>query len=288
VLLALIWVLGIPGSAAALTFVDMLGRDVVLAAPPSRIVSLVPSVTELVFALGAHDRLVGVTDYCDFPPEARQKPSVGGMVAPSLETIVALRPDLVVATDSGNRQETFDQLRRLGIPVYLVRANRFDDVMQVTARVGQLVGRESAVAALTARLQARVGAVTRAVRGRSRPRVLYVLWPEPLLVPGRDAIVTELIRLAGGESITASEPSDYPRFSMEAAVVRAPEVILLARHGTGSGPLPRAKWEALSQLPAVQAGRIHAVDGNLLHRYGPRIVDGLEDLARLLHPETFP
>jgi iron complex transport system substrate-binding protein len=118
--------------------------------------------------------------------------------------------------------------------------------------------------------------------------VLYVLWPEPLLVPGRDAIVTELIRLAGGESITGSEPSDYPRFSMEAAVVRAPEVILLARHGTGSGPLPRAKWEALSQLPAVQAGRIHAVDGNLLHRYGPRIVDGLEDLARLLHPETFP
>lgn len=286
-LLALICVLGIPGSAAGLTYVDMLGRDIVLAAPPTRIVSLVPSVTELVFALGAQDRLVGVTDYCDFPPEARQKPSVGGMVAPGLETIVALRPDLVVATDSGNRQETFDQLRRLGIAVYLVRANRFDDVMQVATRVGQLVGREAAAAALTGRLQARVDALTRAVRWRPRPRVLYVLWPEPLIVPGRDSIVTELIRLAGGESITATEPSDYPRFSMEAAVVRAPEVIVLARHGTGSGPLPRDKWEALNQLPAVQARRVHAVDGNLLHRYGPRIVDGLAHLARLLHPEAF-
>ena len=179
----------------------MRGTTIALAAPPARIVSLVPSVTELVFALGGEARLVGITDYCDFPPEARRKPSVGGMVSPSLETIVALRPDVVVATDSGNRQETVDQLRRLGIAVYLVRANRFHDVLEVAARIGQLIGREPATAALTARLHARVDAVARAVSRRSPPRVLYVLWPEPLIVPGRDAIVTELIQLAGGTSI---------------------------------------------------------------------------------------
>jgi iron complex transport system substrate-binding protein len=287
VLLGLILMLAGVGPAAAVTYVDMLGRDVVLAAPPARIISLVPSVTELIFALGAEDRLVGVTDYCDFPPEARRKPSVGGMVGPSLETIVVLRPDLVVATDSGNRQETFGQLDRLGIPVYLVRANRFGEVLEVASRIGELTGRASAAAALTASLRGRVEAVARAVSRRPRPRVLYVLWPEPLIVPGRDAIVTGLIRLAGGTSITASEPSDYPRFSIEAAVVRAPEVIVLARHGTGTGPLARDKWDALTELPAVKAGRVYAVDGNLMHRYGPRVVDGLEHLARLLHPEAF-
>jgi iron complex transport system permease protein len=112
--------------------------------------------------------------------------------------------------------------------------------------------------------------------------VLYVLWPEPLIVPGRDAIVTELIRLAGGESVTAHEPSDYPRFSLEAAVARAPEVILLARHGTGSAPLARAKWDALGQLPAVRAGRVHAVDGNLLHRHGGRLLLVLASLSAAL------
>jgi iron complex transport system substrate-binding protein len=115
-----------------------------------------------------------------------------------------------------------------------------------------------------------------------------VLWPEPLIVPGREALVSELIQLAGGDSITADDPSDYPRFSLEAAVARAPDVIVLARHGTDSGPLPRGPWDRLTNVPAVRAGRVHAVDGNLFHRYGPRVVEGLERLARLLHPEAFP
>jgi len=286
-LAALAFVLGAAPAGAA-TYLDMLGREVVLPAPPRRIVSLVPSATELIFALGGEARLVGVTDYCDFPPAARQKPSVGGMLAPSLETIATLRPDVVIATDSGNRQETFDQLRRLGIPVYLVHASRVTHVMDVAARLGDLTERQAAVVSLRARLEQRIEAVVKAVRPYRRPRVLYVLWPEPLIVPGRDAIVTELIALAGGESITAAEPSDYPRFSLEAAVARAPEVIMLARHGTGSGPLPREQWDRLGNLPAVQNGRVHAVDGNILHRYGPRIVEGLEQLARAIHPEAFP
>ncbi|MGH7323778.1 MAG: cobalamin-binding protein [Candidatus Rokuibacteriota bacterium] len=286
-LAALAFVLG-AAPAGAVTYLDMLGREVVLPASPRRIVSLVPSATELIFALGGEARLVGVTDYCDFPPAARQKPSVGGMLAPSLETIATLRPDVVIATDSGNRQEIVGQLRRLGIPVYLVHASRVTHVMDVAARLGELTERQAAVVSLRARLEQRIEAVVKAVRPYRRPRVLYVLWPEPLIVPGRDAIVTELIALAGGESITAVEPSDYPRFSLEAAVARAPEVIMLARHGTGSGPLPREQWDRLGNLPAVQNGRVYAVDGNILHRYGPRIVEGLEQLARAIHPEAFP
>jgi len=272
---------------AALTLVDMLGREVTLPAPPRRIVSLVPSATELIFALGGEDRLVGRTDYCDYPPEAKSKPSVGGMIAPSLETLVALRPDLVLATPSGNREETFTKLKQIGIPVYAIHAHRVAEMLDVTARLGELTGRQAAVTALVAEIERRLRAVADAVRPYPRPRVLYVLWPDPLLVPARDAIVTELIGLAGGDSITAGERGDYPRFSIEAAVARAPEVILLARHGTGTGPMARDKWDRLTSLPAVKAGRIHPVDGNFMHRYGPRVVEGVERLARVIHPEAF-
>ncbi len=280
-------VLALAAPAAAFTARDMLGREVTLAAPPRRIVSLVPSVTEILYALGAEDRLAGVTDFCDYPPAARQKPRVGGMIDPSLEAIVALKPDLVIVTTEGNREETLAQLKRLRIPTYLVAAHRVSDTTALVGHVGELTERRDAAAALVARLEQRIAAVTSAVLTRPRPRVLYVLWPEPLIVPGRESLVTELIRLAGGESITAGEGESYPRYSLEAAIARAPEVILLADHGAGTGPVDEEKWRGFTSLPAIRAGRLHRVNGNLLHRYGPRIVDGLEQLARAIHPEAF-
>lgn len=284
---ALAGLLVLAAPAAAFTVRDMLGREVTLAAPPARLVSLVPSVTEIVYALGAENHLAGVTDFCDYPPAARGKPRVGGMIDPNLEAIVALKPDLVVATTEGNREQTFAQLKRLRIPTYLVAAHRVSDMTALIARVGELTERRDAAATLVARLEQQIAAVTRAVATRPRPRVLYVLWPEPLIVPGRESLVTELIRLAGGESITAGEGDSYPRYSLEAAIARAPEVILLANHGAGTGPVHEEKWRSLTSLPAIKTGRLHRVNGDLLHRYGPRIVDGLEQLARAIHPEAF-
>ncbi|PYO56444.1 MAG: cobalamin-binding protein [Candidatus Rokuibacteriota bacterium] len=280
-------VLLLPAAAAAFSVTDQTGRRVTLDAPPRRIVSLVPSVTELVFAIGAQDTLVGVTDFCDYPAAARQKPRVGGMVAPSLETLVALKPDLVVATTAGNREETVTQLERLRIPVYLVNPARVADVLDLISRLGALTGHEGAAAELAASLDMRIKAVLARVAALPRPRVLYVLWPEPLIVPGRGALVSELLALAGGDSVTADAAEPYPRYSLEAAVARAPEVIILASHGSRQGPLDRGKWERFTSLPAVKAGRLYTADGNLLHRYGPRVVDGLERLARLIHPEAF-
>lgn len=282
------WLFVVSPSAAAFTTRDMLGREVTLAAPPARIVSLVPSVTEILYALNADGALVGVTDFCDFPQDARRKPKVGGMVAPSLEAIVGLRPDLVIATSEGTREDTFTQLTRLRIPVYLVAAHRVADVTAIIVRIGELTGRQAATGPLVARLEQRVEAVKKAVLPLGRPRVLYVLWPEPLIVPGRDAIVTELIHLAGGESLTAADADAWPRYSLEAAVAKSPEVILLANHGAGTGAIAMDKWRRLSELPAVKAGRLLSVNGDLLHRYGPRFVDGLEQLARAIHPEAFP
>jgi len=277
----------VPQAAPALTTTDQTGRRLVLPAPPARIISLVPSVTEILFTIGAQDRLVGVTDFCDYPAEARRKPSVGGMLAPSLETMVALKPDLVVATTSGNRHETFDQLARLKIPVYLVNPITVADVLDLLSRLGRLTDRGEGAGRAVATLRERIQAVSVRVAGRPRPRVLYVLWPDPLIVPARGALVSELIALAGGDSVTADGGQGYPRYSVEAALARNPEVIILASHGSERSPLVRSKWERFSQVPAVAAGRLHTMDGNLMHRYGPRMVDGLEKLARLIHPEAF-
>jgi iron complex transport system substrate-binding protein len=277
-----------PAPAGALVVTDGTGRTVTLAAPPRRIVSLVPGVTEMLYAIGAEDRLVGRTDFCDYPPAARAKPSVGGMVSPSLEILVALKPDIVVATSSGNSDETRVQLERLRIPLYFVDPHGLSDVLRTVERLGDLAERRARAAEVVAGLERRVRAVEARVAARSRPRVLYVVWPEPLIVPGRGAAVTELIGLAGGNSVSANGPEGYPRYSVEAAVAGAPEVIILARHGAGTAPYAREKWERFAGLPAIRAGRLHAVDGDLFHRFGPRVVDALEILARLLHPEAFP
>jgi iron complex transport system substrate-binding protein len=289
--LALVLVLIAAAPAQALVLRDMRGREVSLPAAPARIVSLVPSFTESAFALGGEARLVGVSDFCDWPPAARGKPRVGGMINPSLEAIVALKPDLVIGTDEGNREETFLALRRLGIPVYVVHAHRVAEMYDLITRVGELTGRREAVGPVVADIRRRIDAVRAAVRARPAPRVLYVLWPDPLLVPGRDSHLTELIELAGGRSITAAEPVQYVRFSIEAAVARAPEVIVLADHSSGASTAGRAapeKWQALTSVPAIRAGRLHSADLSILHRYGPRVPEGLAMLARMIHPEAFP
>lgn len=285
--LVLIVALATPSAALGFTVRDMQGRDIVLAAPPRRIISLVPSATETIFALGGEDRLVGRTDFCDYPPAARAKASVGGMINPNLETIVALKPDLVVVTSSGNSEETFKRLGQLGIPVYQVAAERIAEVKDVTRRLAALTGRDAAVGPLLDAIDRRVAAVRQAVKSYGRPRVLYVLWPDPLIVPGRRALVTELIDIAGGDSLTAADADDYPRYSLEAAVAKSPEVIVLANHGSQSGPIAIDRWRRLTSLPAIKTGRIHSVDGNLMHRYGPRVLDGLDQLARAIHPEAF-
>lgn len=285
-LLIALLALALAAPAAAFTVRDMRGHELTLPAPPRRIVCLVPSAAEIVYALGSEDRLVGVTSFCTWPPAARRKPRVGDMVAPSVERIVALRPDVVIATSEGNSQVTFDQLARLRIPVFAVAAHHLEDLMTLIGRLGELAGRPEAAPRLVETLRARAQGVVTAVRPYPRPRVLYVLWPDPIIVPGRDGLVSDLIDLAGGASVSAALAGSYPRLSLEAVVAARPEVIVLARHGGGETPALGAMWDRLGAVPAIRAGRVYAIDGDLLHRYGPRVVDGLEMLARVIHPEA--
>ena len=264
----------------------MLGRLVVAPDHPARVISLAPSMTEIVYALGAGDRLVGVTRYCDFPPEARAKPRIGGIYTPSFEAILALKPDLLLATSEGNQQEHVQGLEHLRLPVYVVRPIDFATVLESITRVGDLLGREAEARRLVARMQGEADAIARSVGVSRRPRVLYVLWGSPLISAGRDTLISDLVRRAGGESVTGAEPTPYPRFSMEEVVVRRPEWIILAQHSDASVDDRLREWDQLTLLPAVRDGHIRSVDGDLVHRPGPRIIDGLRAIARILHPEA--
>jgi iron complex transport system substrate-binding protein len=266
----------------------MTGRAVAAPAVPRRVVSLAPGLTEIAFALGAGDLLVGVTEHCDFPPEASRKPRIGGIYTPNFETILSLRPDLVLASTEANRDDDLRRLADLGLAVYLVRPVDVQAVLETIDRVGAVLGRVPAARRVAGRLREELDAVARAVRGRPAPRVLYVVWGSPLVVPGRDTVITELIHRAGGASVTADEPLQYPRFSMEAAVARRPDRVVIGLQGATTVEQRLKEWPQLSLVAAVREGRVRGVDADLLHRQGPRLGEGLRALARAIHPALGP
>jgi cobalamin transport system substrate-binding protein len=260
--------------------VDELGRKVELKSMPARIVSLAPSVTETLFALGLADQIVGVTTYCDYPPDAQQKQKVGDTLRPSIERIVALKPDLVIASTSSQLEQFVAKLEELGIPLYISNPRDIPGVISSIERIGELTGVADRARALSTDLRRRIDAVERSVSGRERPSVLLVLGSEPLITAGRASFIDDIITRAGGQSISADQPTDYPQFSLETAVARKPELIFLQ---SGEGEIP----SRLKLTPAGRQNRIFHVDDELLLRPGPRVVEGLEEMARRIHPGAF-
>ncbi|MDB4971403.1 MAG: periplasmic binding protein [Myxococcales bacterium] len=254
-------------------------------APPAahvrRVVSLAPSSTEILFALDAGPLVVGADQYSDYPPAARGVPRVGNDLAPSVERILGLKPDVVFIATTANSRDLAGELSRLGIRVVVSSAASLDDVFADIEKIGAAVERPAAATTLVATLRARIAAVTQGVAGKPRPRTAVVVWPDPLTVAGGKSFVDEAIRAAGGDNIAADSPQPYPQYSVERLLARAPEVVVVGTHATEPS---LAAFEAYSSLPAVKAHRVHRVDGDLLFRPGPRLVDGIEALARLLHP----
>jgi iron complex transport system substrate-binding protein len=264
---------------------DETGRRVEVPLIPRRIVSLAPSVTETLYALGLGDRVVGRTDYCDFPPEVRLKPSVGNPIHPNLETIVSLRPDLVIATPELNKIEVADQLARFHVPLYGVHARSLDDVLRSLEDLGALAGVSTQASVLVHSLEVRRDAVVRRVAGQPRPRVLYLIWYSPISVPGKDAFITSLITLAGGESVSGDLTQEWAQMSLEEIVRRDPEIILVPRSNESSPPVEKLKqWPGWSATTAVRMNRVFMV-GDEANHPSPRLFDALEEFARILHAE---
>ncbi len=283
---------GMPAQAAPpgrIEVTDEVGRRISVSLPVRRIVSLAPNLTETIYALGAEDRLVGVTDYCDYPPEARQKARVGGAVNPSIEQIVALKPDLVLAQAvSMNRRETVDALERLGIPVYSANSNSVEGILASTRHIAELIGASERSAELLKNLRARLDEMKRRLDGRPARRVLFVVWIDPLVTVGRQTFIADALRLAGAESVAETD-QDWPRFSLEEVVRLQPEFLIFA---DSHSETVRTTVEDLSTRPgwrgldALRNRRI-AIISDAINRPAPRLIEALEELARQLHPDAF-
>jgi iron complex transport system substrate-binding protein len=278
---------GLAASGTDRDLVDAVGRHLRVPATPHRVVSLAPSITETIYSLGAGDAVVGVTDFTDWPLEAQKRPSVGGIVNPSIERLVSLRPDLVIATREVNHKDTIDELDRLGIPIFVVDPRGLDGVLESVRQVGRALNRSGDAARLVDQLRARRDAVMIRVRPLARPRVLLVIWPDPVTTIGRQAFITDVITAAGGQSVTEDLTQQWPQISLEEVLRRNPDWLLLPANG--HQPISLADLERRPGWDRVEAVRRHRViyyDERLDHS-SPRAFDALEDLARKLHADAF-
>jgi len=269
-------------------FTDEIGRQVEVRVPPRRIVSVAPSVTEILFSLGLGEKIVGVSSYCNYPPEARSKEKVGGYITPSLEKIVALHPDLVIQTADGDLKTFVDRLSGLGIPVYIANPRSVAEVLESILKIGGVTSSLPNAQRLAASMREKMQAVQQKVQGRSQPRVLHAMSVDPLISSGKETFVHDLMVLAGGKNVAENARGKHPQLSMEEVMARDPEVILLSAMLSSDSLLEQKKWwRRWRDISAVRSERIFAIEADLILRPSPRIVKGLEEIAWALHPEIF-
>lgn len=272
------------------TITDDLGRKVTIKTEPKRIVSLAPSNTEILFFLGLGDRVVGDTTYCDHPEEAKLITKIGGFKDPSLEKIVVLKPDLILAT--GMHEQLIKGLEDAGLDVLVIKPNTIEGIINTFQLVGRAAGVEDKAVILTKDLKDRVNAVsekTGKIPANERPTVYYEMWYEPLMSVGRDSMVGQIIELAGGINIADDCIEQYPQLSEEVIVAKNPEVMINsyghdAKIITPEEIAARKGWQ---EIAFVKNNRIYTIDSDCLTIAGPRIVEGLEKMAEYLYPELF-
>jgi iron complex transport system substrate-binding protein len=285
-----IGVLTILWAAAAhpATFKDALGREINLSAAPKRLIALAPNLTEILYALGLGDRVVGVTDHCNYPPEASLKPKVGSYVHLNVEQIISLSPELVIGTVDGNERYVLDLLEQAHIKVFFVNPRNVRQAIETISTLGLVCGLPERASRIAEALTLRVNRVVEVVRDRTRPLVFLQINIQPIMSVNRNTVHHDLIRLAGGDNMTADEPVTYPRISLEAVIRKKPEVIIISSmEREGRFEKARQDWLQWTSIPAVQMGRVHLIDSDLIDRPSPRVVGGLEIMAKLLHPEAF-
>jgi iron complex transport system substrate-binding protein len=259
-----------------------------LESPPRRIVSLAPSVTEILFAMGLGDNIVGVTSFCDYPEEAKKKPKIGGMSNPSLEAVVSLKPDIVVMTTDGNPKEFEERLRSLKITTYVFTARRLAELSQGIRELGAALGKKEKGDALARDIEAGIHRIEATHSASGKPKsafhkkVLYIVWPEPLIAAGPGTVIDDAIAMLGEVNIAHGAAADYPKYSLEEVIRQAPDVIII---GKGSGmdmvAVSRGILKRMTSVPAVKSGAICYL-GDGLYRLGPRVVQGIEELAECL------
>lgn len=280
ILLAL---LSVAGARAEVVVRDETGAELRLPAPARRIVSLAPHVTEMLFAAGAGGYVVGTTDYSDYPPAAKSIPRIGGYSRIDLEAVAALKPDVVVGWESGNAAAAVAKLKGLGIKVYLTQPNRIEDIAGSVERIGRLAGTEKEAAAAAANFRERLGQLAARYAARPKLRVFYQIWKQPLMTVNGRQIISDAMRVCGGENVFADLPTLAPTVTAEAVIAANPDVIVASGMGEAR-PEWLDDWRRWPSLAAVSRDDLYFIPPELIQRHTPRILDGTERLCQ--HLET--
>jgi iron complex transport system substrate-binding protein len=265
---------------------DDLSRQVCVPAFPKRVISLAPSLTEIVFDLGAGHTLVGRTARCNEPPEALKIQDIGAYMNPDLERIIALRPDLVLSPETGMRKEFVERLAELGIPAFVDNSNTMDEIVHSINRLGKILGRESEANTVVQQFQQRRQAVRGLVDHVSKPLILFAVGIRPLVLAGGRSFIGSLIREAGGVNVAEEAAVPYPKFTMEEVARRDPDIIVVLNKEC-RGDECFNEWQRHHALSAVRNSQIYQLDADLVARASARIMDALEQLAAIFHPEIF-
>lgn len=284
----LVWVIIIflGTGASANTYKDILGREITLDAPPARIIPLAPSLTEILYFLGLGDRVVGVTKHSTYPEEALHKPRVGSYVDLNVEKIISLSPALVIGTVDGNSQSLVSLLDQAGVKVFIVNPRNVKQAIETIETLGRVCGVSENARDLCSKLRKRVSYIEKKTRSLKKPKVFLKINLKPIMTVNRNTFHNDIIRLCGGRNLFRDEPITYPRISLEEVIRRRPEVIIISSmERAGKFEEARKGWLKWDSIPAVRDGRVHLIDSDIIDRPSPRIVDGLEKMARLIHPE---
>ncbi len=265
---------------------DDLSRQVCVSAFPKRVISLAPSLTEIVFDLGAGHMLVGRTARCNEPPEALKIQDIGAYMNPDLERIIALRPDLVLSPETGMRKEVVDRLTDLGIPAFVDNSNTLDDIVHSVNRLGTLLGKESDAKTVVQQFQQRRQAVREQVSHAGKPIIVFAVGIRPLVLAGGRSFIGSLIREAGGVNVAEEAAVPHPKFSMEEVARRDPDIIIVLNKECRDDECFN-EWQRHQDLRAVRNNQIYQLDADLIARPSPRIMDALEQLAAVFHPGVF-
>ncbi len=266
--------------------VDQTGEKIELPAEPTRVLSLAPSLTEMVYSLEAEDKLAGATRYSNFPAAAKKLTRVGSYVQLDLERIVAIKPDLCIAIKDGNPRRTVDAIKALGIPVFAIDPRSIEQIMEAFLLLGDILGVSKKAEELVSDMEHRLLLVKEKVASRrARPRVFFQIADNPIVSAGKDSYIDRIITLAGGSNLAGSL-TEYPRFSWENIMLLQPEVVLISSMAGGKSPdILKASWQRWPEIPAVKNNRIYVVNADLFNRPTVRLITGLEILADILHPE---
>ena len=278
-ILVLVMLAAAPAMAQPVT--DALGRSVGGETVPQRIVSLTPSVTEILYALGDEDRLIGVTSYCNYPEAAKSKPKVGEYASPSLEVLAAMQPDLLFMSADNSSPEMLARFESLNIPVYIAYPRSVSETAALIRNMGHLLERQELAEKLAAKLDRSVECARTLTSNRPRTKVLCTVMTQPLVVAGRHTLLDNLVEIAGGENVVPEGANRYPTWGIESVLAANPDVILISPHPGQTDP--SAIYRQWPELKAVRDERLMTIEADWIQRPGPRLVRGLSAMTKALH-----